>query len=434
MSTPPDGKPSSFSWSDWRNGQLPSLADHSGKKLELLRDYIVLYLQIVCQNVGGKEIQPINFVDGFAGGGLYSDNKLGSPLVLLKAVREAEALINTTRKKKITISPTFYFIEKNVQAYDCLVAALQGAGYDGEIGKSIKLIRGEFAAHADAVVDDILVRHPRGGGRTIFFLDQCGYVEVSPSLIGRLHTRLSKKSEFIVNFAVDWLNAFLTQNNGYEQILTKLDINQHVSLRELLDLKESLPDWKYMVESKIGEGLRRACGLPFFSPFYIQPEDTKLGYWLLHLAPVARARAAMIAIHWRTANRSKHYGQRGLGILSYKADDDQSLYLTGMTFNETTRVECSKLLVEDLARTIRDEFKEGTTFKALEEYCTNRTIADEAMLAEAIWNLVDEQTLRVTSPSGQEKRGRTLADDDRINYSRQIPLFVLPPPQARIAQ
>lgn len=434
MSPPPDGKPSSFSWSDWRDGQLPSLADHSGKKLDLLRDYIVLYLQIVCKNVGGKDTQPINFVDGFAGGGLYRDEKVGSPLVLLQAVREAEALINTTRRKKMTISPTFYFIEKNAQAFDCLVAALQAAGYGEEIGKSIKLIRGDFGENADSVVDDILVRHPRGGGRTIFFLDQCGYVQVSPRLIGRLHARLSQKSEFIVNFAIDWLNDFLSQNTGYEQILTNLDINEHVSLRELLELKDSLPDWRYVVESKIGEGLRRASGLPFFSPFYIQPEDNHRGYWLLHLAPVARARAAMTTIHWRTANRSKHYGPRGLGILSYKRDADQSLYLAGMSFNETTRVECSNLLVEDLAQVIRDDFKEGTTFKAFEEYCTNRTIADEAMLAEAIWKLVDDQTLRVTSPSGQEKRGRTLSDEDRINYSRQMPLFVLPPPQASAAQ
>lgn len=431
MSASQDSKSSSFSWSNWRDGGLPSLADHSGKKLDLLRDYIVLYLQIVCQNVGGKETQPINFVDGFAGGGLYRDQKVGSPLVLLQAVREAEALINTTRKKRITISPTFYFIEKDVHAYDCLVSALQTSGYGAEIGKSIKLIRGEFTAHADAVVDDILVRHPRGGGRTIFFLDQCGYVEVSPRLIGKIHARLSKKSEFIVNFAIDWLNAFLTQSNGYQQILTKLDINEHVSLRELLELKESLPDWKYMVESKIGEGLRRACGLPFFSPFYIQPEDTKLGYWLLHLAPHARARAAMTTIHWRTANRSKHYGQRGLGILSYKADIDQSLYLTGMTFNETTRVECSKLLVEDLARVVRDDFKEGTTAKSLEDHCTNLTVADEQMLAEAVWKLVDDQTFRVTSPSGQEKRGRTLSAGDLIAYNRQIPLFSFAPTQAQ---
>jgi hypothetical protein len=139
-------------------------------------------------------------------------------------------------------------------------------------------------------------------------------------------------------------------------------------------------------------------------------------------------------VHWKTANRSKHYGPRGLGILYYKPDLDQSLYLDGMSFNQSTREECSKLLTEDLARTIRDDFPDGISSKALEEYCTNRTIADSTMLAEAIWKLVDEQVVRVMSPSGQEKRGRTLADEDQIFYSRQIPLFSLPIPPARTRQ
>lgn len=423
MSPPAGGNSPSFSWSDWRNGPLPSLADHSGKKLELLRDYIVLYLQIVCQNVRGKDLQPINFVDGFAGGGLYADNKPGSPLILLDAVREAEALINLDRTKKISIAPTFYFIEENKNAFECLRFTLESRGYASEFGRSIILIQGDFTKHAATVVDDICRRHPRGGGRTIFFLDQCGYIDVSPKLIGALHTRLSQKSEFIINFAIDWLSDFLSSNSSYEKILRKLDIEHHVSLPELLKLKETLPGWRYVVEAKIGEGLRRAIGMPFFSPFYIEPEDNHRGYWLLHLAPVARARAAMIEIHWRTANRSKHYGSRGLEILAYKPDSDPSLYLDGMSFNDTTRKECANLLVDDLARTVRDEFPDGLSVKELEEYCTNRTIADPDMLSNAIWSLFDQNALQIRSPSGQEKRARSLAPEDRIRPERQIQLF-----------
>jgi len=433
MSSSPGGKPSSFSWSGWQDGLFPSLADHSSKKLDLLRDYIVLYLRIVCQNVHGKESQPINFVDGFAGGGLYDGGHLGSPLVLLRAVEEAEAIINQGRTKKITLTPTYYFIEKSTDAFACLESTLKEQGYGHEIGKAIKLIRGDFTANAMAVADDICRRHPRGGGRTIFFLDQCGYVQVSPKLIAAVHERLSRKSEFIVNFAIDWLTDFLSHDTGYEQILTSLDIDRHVNLSELISLKKNLPDWRYIVEAKIGEALRAASGLPFFSPFYIEPEDNHRGYWLLHLAPVARARAAMTTVHWKTANRSRHYGPRGLGILHYKPELDRSLYLDGMTFNDTTRKECADLLAEDLPRTIRDRFADGISAKALEEYCTNRTIADFEMFTAAIWRLVDDQALRVTSPSGKLKRGRTLAPNDQILFNTQMPLFSLPPVKARSA-
>ncbi|HEY0968969.1 MAG TPA: three-Cys-motif partner protein TcmP [Opitutaceae bacterium] len=423
MSPTSGAKAASFSWSNWQENILPPLADHSAKKLDLLREYVVLYLQIVCQNVGGKESQPINIVDGFAGGGRYQDKLFGSPIVLLQAVKEAEALINLERQKPLAITPTFYFIEKDRAAHDCLLETLKEAGYGAELGKSIKVYRGEFSAHAQTVVQDIIARHPRGGGRTIFFLDQCGYVQVSPKLIGQIHAQLSRKSEFIINFAIDWLSDFLTHTAGYQQILTHLDINEHVSLRELLDLKERLPDWRYTVEAKIGEGLRKATGLPYFSPFYIEPEDNHRGYWLLHLAPVSRARAAMITIHWRKANRSKHYGPRGLGILSYKPEFDQSLYLTGMTFDDSTRKECARLLAEDVAQVIFAEFGDGITAGELEKYCCNRTIADNEMLEEAIWALVDQHSLKVASPSGQEKRARTLAPDDLISPNRQLRLF-----------
>lgn len=161
MSSSPGGKPSSFSWSGWQDGLFPSLADHSSKKLDLLRDYIVLYLRIVCQNVHGKESQPINFVDGFAGGGLYDGGHLGSPLVLLRAVEEAEAIINQGRTKKITLTPTYYFIEKSTDAFACLESTLKEQGYGHEIGKAIKLIRGDFTANAMAVADDIGLHHSR---------------------------------------------------------------------------------------------------------------------------------------------------------------------------------------------------------------------------------------------------------------------------------
>lgn len=83
-----------FYWKHWQSEKLPELEDHSEKKLELLRDYLVLYLEIVMKGTSGKEEQYVTLIDGFAGGGLYNGNKLGSPITILKAVEEAEARIN----------------------------------------------------------------------------------------------------------------------------------------------------------------------------------------------------------------------------------------------------------------------------------------------------------------------------------------------------
>jgi len=128
-----------FYWKHWQSEKLPELEDHSEKKLDLLRDYLVLYLEIVMKGTSGKEAQYVTLIDGFAGGGLYNGNKFGSPLTILKAVEEAEARINQGREKTTRIIPICYFIEKDPDAFACLEATLRCYGYGDRIGKTIHL-------------------------------------------------------------------------------------------------------------------------------------------------------------------------------------------------------------------------------------------------------------------------------------------------------
>src|SRR5476651_1440756 len=106
-----------FFWKHWQSGKLPELEDHSEKKLDLLRDYLVLYLEIVLKGTSGKGEQYVTLVDGFAGGALYDGNKYGSPITILQAVEEAEAKINKGRVKMTRIVPICYFIEKDPDAF-----------------------------------------------------------------------------------------------------------------------------------------------------------------------------------------------------------------------------------------------------------------------------------------------------------------------------
>ena len=56
-----------FIWKGWEVGTLPILGDHSEKKLELIAEYLVLYLQILLANAHGKPVQEVTFIDGFSG-------------------------------------------------------------------------------------------------------------------------------------------------------------------------------------------------------------------------------------------------------------------------------------------------------------------------------------------------------------------------------
>ena len=86
-----------FKWK--KDGSCPDLEAHSATKLEVLQDYVVDYLKILVRRSMGQEVFKVTLVDAFAGGGRYSNGEDGSPIILLKAVKEAEALINIEQKK-----------------------------------------------------------------------------------------------------------------------------------------------------------------------------------------------------------------------------------------------------------------------------------------------------------------------------------------------
>lgn len=412
-----------FEWQRWQVGALPILEDHSAKKLELLRDYLVLYLRIVLANAQGKTIQYITLVDGFAGGGIYQDAKVGSPLVIMRAVQEAAALINVGRAKPIEIIPICYFVEADGDAFACLEHQLRSAGYGPRIGKEIHLRKADFCACVPEIVRDISTRHRRGGNRTIFFLDQCGYTAVSAAVIKELDQRLRGRAEFILNFSIGWFGDFLSQANAhnYSAVLRTLGLEGHVDMELLLQQRHALGgNWRHAVESHLGQGYHCATGIRFFSPFYIEPENNHRGYWLLHLAQNQRARAAMTQIHWSKANRSKHYGPRGYGILSYKPDLEPTIYLEGMSFNDTSRADCQAQLTSDYGRLIRENFSNGITYRELADRTANDTIADGSMLDDALWSLFASNDVDIQSATGLAKRSRNLEPTDVVRPKRQL--------------
>ena len=412
-----------FYWKHWMSGKLPELEDHSEKKLDLLRDYLVLYLEIVMKGTAGKDEQYVTLVDGFAGGGIYNGSKFGSPITILKAVEEAEARINLGREKTTRIIPICYFIEKDANAFACLDAALKAHGYGDRIGKTIHLHRERFEKVAPTIIADINTRHKRRGNRTIFFLDQCGWSEISATTIRDISRQLHQRPEFIVNFAISWLTDFISDKTQESKIksLQDLGLEGFVDLPAMMKLRFELGGrWEHAVEAHIGEGFHKATGISYFSPFYIEPEGNHRGYWLLHLAGSARARSAMTQIHWSKANRSKHYGHLGYDMLSYKPNLEQTQFIEGMSFDEESRKRCEAALAEDFPRLIKDSHKGGITFKDFLDKTTNKIMATAPMVQAVVFQICQTKEFEVRCPSGKSKKSVNLSDDDIIMPRQQF--------------
>lgn len=412
-----------FYWEHWESGTYPKLENHSDKKLDLLRDYLVLYLEIVMKGTAGKEEQYVTLIDGFAGGGLYKEGKVGSPIAMLEAVKIAEVRINQGREKKTRITPICYFIEKDPKAFACLEFTLRHKGYGDRIGKTIHLRQDPFESAAPAIIKDINHRHKRGGNRTIFFLDQCGYTEISAQTIKVIYQNLNRRPEFIVNFAISWLTDFISEKTESQmsKSLQSLGLEGFVDLAAMMNLRNKLSgNWEHAVEAHIGRGFHQATGISYFSPFYIEPENNHRGYWLLHLADSARARSAMTEIHWAKANRSKHYGNIGYDMLSYKPDLDQTMFIHGMTFNDEARLKCEDSLLADLPKLIRESSPDGITFGTFVNNVSNKVIATSPMLNDAVLKICSGHDFELRSPSGKPKKSLKVTEGDIIMPRQQM--------------
>ena len=404
-----------FDWSDWKN-TLPSLEVHSQAKLDVLRQYIEQYIAILCRDTFGKTEFRLTLVDGFAGGGVYAGDRLGSPFVLLEAVKTAEALLNQYRTKGITIDCHFYFVEKDRAAAECLEYHLRQRDYGSELGKTIFLIRDTFQnAHA-AIVSDSQRRYSRGGSRVIFFLDQCGYSDVPAALLHSISQKLNSKAEFILNFAIDWLTAYIGDNQVFAKIYPGLGLEDVLPIADLIEAKKN-PQFnlQYIVESKIGPAFQKVSGSPFFSPFYIQAPKSNRGYWLVHLAPQVRARSAMLDVFWKVANGCLHFGHTGMDMLTFKADADPTGYLDGLEFGDSTRKAVRTRLSQDFARAIRNEHKNGISYRQfLELYC-NQVMANEEIIRATLIELMQEGEINVCGQRGGAKRGDEIDREDILS-------------------
>ena len=98
-----------FTWN--QNGPAPYSRRHSLKKLDVIEQYVQLYLKTLASNPRIDRIT-LYLVDTFCGGGTYRNPtnrqiELGSPLRLLHAVRATEAELNQKRRKQFRIHAKF---------------------------------------------------------------------------------------------------------------------------------------------------------------------------------------------------------------------------------------------------------------------------------------------------------------------------------------
>lgn len=420
---------SPYRWSDYSPAVIKQ---HSIAKHEVLREYLVAYLQTLVVGPVQDTIS-VTLIDGFAGGGLYVHENtglpvLGSPFVFLEAAKEAQALLTLNRKKPLCFNLDYFFVEKEKRTWAFLLKNLGDRGYQDRIGRDINVLQGTFEQHYPQIVNFIQAKNPRKG-RSIFLLDQYGYKDVPTSQIRQIFQQLPR-AEVILTFAVDSFINFASDNPATAQQLRRLDIPDLLKGRTFQDIKANEKDVRLYIQSCMYQALVASCGARYFTVFFIR--TTGHGdYWLVHLSQHHRARDVMTTVHWKKNTHFIHYGGAGLHMfrsLGYTARDDADFTgqgELGFCFDESASKASVHALATQIAPLVHEK-KDGISFGELfSSYC-NSSPADSARYRLAIEKLIEHKELIVVGKNGERRRrASTISERDLLKVSSQTILWPL---------
>jgi three-Cys-motif partner protein len=412
---------------DWADGPA-ELDAHSLTKHDVLVGYLCRYFEQQTLNARGRDIFRVTLVDGFCGGGLYTVRgtghlALGSPLRMLDAVAQARIRVNAGRTKALDFDVQYIFIDKNERAIAHLAKVLIDRGFGGSIGRSIHLIREEFAVASSAVMR-LVKDHTPKAGKALFFLDQYGYKDVPASLIQSIFATLPK-SEVVLTFHV---SSFATYTNDEftDQISATLaiDIRAELGGRSVEELKHDDADWRRLIQGALYQALVSKCGARFFTPFFIRGAGSGHGeYWLVHLSQHHRAQDVMKQVHWQHHNHFIHYGGAGLDMLAPQTMGFRQEFTGGFQFDDVALHRSNSALLQQLGDKIFAKRNSVTIGELFASTC-NTSPATSEMYKVALENLVQERDITVTSDKGKRVRhARYMEDTDLVERSHQATLF-----------
>lgn len=411
----------------WEQGdQGATIQQHSVAKHDVLRAYLINYIQTLISSPR-QEVFRLTLVDGFAGGGVYQhattkEEVLGSPFVMLEAVKEAEYLVNQHRTKKVHLYIDYFFIEQEPGTVEVLKNQLKLRGYENQIDKSIFVIKAKFQEKASEIVD--FIKNKGRAARAIFLLDQYGYSEVPAALINSLLKKL-QGAEVILTFGVDSFLNYAGDNQITTRLLERIGVPNLFRGRTIEDIKRSEKDWRLFIQGCLYKDLVDACGARFYTPFFIRSTKGHGDYWLLHLSQRHRARDVMTRIHWEKNNYFIHYGGAGLDMfhmLGYVPEKDSNYtgqMEMGFCFDETAKKASIYALTEQIPELIYPD-PDGMSFGELFASTCNDSPASAQIYREAIQQLISLKEVEVIGHDGSERRSANrIHDNDQILPPRQ---------------
>lgn len=423
---------------DWHLGEKPPRIElHSLAKHRVYEEYLTHYIQVLNSNPRIPAFR-LTLIDGFAGGGVYSnpqDNSLypGSPLRLINAAKAAAAAVNIKRQAEgirlpFELQAEYFFIEKKKSNHEYLNWYLSEQGLGSRLGQDIFSLRGEFTELLKTVIKRIV--NTGRNRRCIFLLDQYGYGEVPFGDIRAIFSDLPN-AEIILTFATDWLIDYMANTPEYLKTLQRIGVAKELDIDRLLEAKHDTNPWRQLVQFELHRSIKSLSGAQHYTPFFIVSKEANRSFWLTHLSNHPRARDVMTQLHWRLKNHFAHYGGSGIRMFGYDPTKDEQI--TGLadlfdgtehSFDETAKTRTLEGVIAELPEFIH-QFPDGIQFSELYRLIANTTPATTEHIKDVAILLVRARELEIVGPNGEHRRTASrISDEDVLRIPRQKVIFL----------
>jgi len=404
-----------YDWSDLN--RPPEIDAHSVAKHNVIRAYVERYVRVLTADPR-IDVLRVNFVDGFAGGGLYRHNgatHLGSPLLLLDTIARLEREISAERTKPFSIRARYYFVEQDRATHDALKHNLKQSGALANGSDGLNLTHGGFVDVLPAIFRSI--QTDGGQKRTVFLLDQYGYSDVPFDSL-RLIIGTLPHAEVILTFATDALINYMSTEPQFLKAMEPLGLDADAIQR----LQESKLT-RFAVEKILCEHIHRNSGARFFTPFFIRSPASRRSYWLVHLSSHPKARDEMTAVHWQLQNHFCHYGKAGLDMLGFDPEkEDLGQTMFDFYFDDNALRRTHDALLEDIPAHL--SFDKPITFEQLFRENCNQSPAHSTQFRNVLFELYRMKVIEIVTTRGGERRSATaIQGDDVIALNRTFRLF-----------
>ncbi len=258
-----------------------NLLNHSEAKVKLLGEYLKRYLNIIC-NDGYTE--NIEIYDLFCGEGLYANGGEGSPLVIMRCLKDIH-FINAAKLKSIP-KINCYFNDIDIEKVENVKKAIQDKSLYYERFGSLSYSSVDYKEY----LENLEVAIPKfKNTKTFIFIDPYEYKHIKISHIKKLLA--GNKSEVLLWLPTQFMYRF--EKNGTPKALKDL-IEEIVPYK---DWKKSDSVWKFIDEMK--SGFQKGVGPDYFVDQFTIQKDNNTVFCLFFFTSHIKGYEKMLESKWQ---------------------------------------------------------------------------------------------------------------------------------------